>query len=673
MARYNTSLESNVVSGATTISSPNFGNFTQLTGTAPYTVVIPDPTLFPGDEQKYYNSTVGIVTLSSPNGIFTGTGGPGTSTYSIPPGGVLNIVSNGTNYVVISEDGSPLVATTGQFSGDVTANGSGATVSLTAGVVTIAPTGSGSINNTSIGVTNRSSGAFTSLTANQATTLTANIASSSTTTGTLVVTGGLGVSGTVTATNLTGTLQTAAQPNITSVGTLSSLGITNGGTVAGRYLHYQLAQDLGNEGVYQGYLLLAKAYVSGLQSISYVKGYFTMTRGSVTSGNKSDIFYVNSQSAYNSDTLFVSGSTNGGFWSRTCKVTYGGVVYHAIETGAGGGGPDNGVFFTGEFTNCSPIFTDARSVSNVTAYGNSNLFNANDGSGWNNGTYTVGRTTPLGSSQLTIYKAGVSSISNTDSSANGHITLAGTDALVRMQLGTMSSSPFAGWIQASFDNTGGNTGTEPLQLNPSGGNVGINMGLTTAPATRLNINHGAGSAAGDGVLRIGGTNNYASLELGIKGGYDGMIRTYGNDLHIYAGHWRDASTATENHNIYFYTSQNGSTNWSTPKMTLSNAGNLTVTGTITESSSITLKENIRPIENALDSVLKLVGKIYDRKDNQSKDESGLIAEEVFNVLPNLVETDTSGNPTGVKYTKIIAYLIESIKDLNTQISALRGN
>lgn len=672
MARYNTSLESNVVSGATTISSPNFGNFTQLTGTAPYTVVIPDPTLFPGDEQKYYNSTVGIVTLSSPNGIFTGTGGPGTTTYSLPPGGVLDIVSNGTNYVVISEDGSPLVATTGQFSGDVTANGSGATVSLTAGTVTIAPTGSGSINNTSIGVTNRSSGAFTSLTANQATTLTANIASSSTTTGTLVVTGGLGVSGTVTATNLTGTLQTAAQPNITSVGTLGSLTVTN--TVNNRYLHYSVPiEGAGNLGTYQGYLLLAKAYTSGFQPISYIKGYFTMTRGGASSGNKSDIFYVNSQSAYNGDTFFVQGSTNGGFWSRTVKVTYGGTVYHAIETGAGGGEPDNGVYFTGEVANCTLKFTDATFVSNVTAYGNSNLFNANDGSGWNNGTYTVGRTTPLGSSQLTIYKAGVSSISNTDSSANGHITLAGTDALVRMQLGTMGSSPFAGWIQASFDNTGGNTGTEPLQLNPSGGNVGINMGLTTAPATRLNINHGAGSAAGDAVIRIGGTNNYASLEFGIKGGYDGMIRTYGNDLHIYAGHWQGVATASENHNMYFYTSQNGSSNWSTPKMTLSYAGNLTVTGTITESSSITLKENIRPIENALDSVLKLVGKIYDRKDNQSKDESGLIAEEVFNVLPNLVETDAGGNPTGVKYTKIIAYLIESIKDLNTQISALRGN
>lgn len=55
--------------------------------------------------------------------------------------------------------------------------------------------------------------------------------SSSTTTGTLIVAGGAGISGNVNAgniaaTNLVGTLTTAAQPNITSVGTLTSLSVT---------------------------------------------------------------------------------------------------------------------------------------------------------------------------------------------------------------------------------------------------------------------------------------------------------------------------------------------------------------------------------------------------------------------------------------------------------------
>lgn len=152
-------------------------------------------------------------------------------------GNVVSVTSDGTNYVVISEDGSALVATTGSFSGDVTMNGSTATVAITPQSLSIAPVNSSTMNNVSIGGTTRGSGAFTSLAANAAVTFTGNTASTTTGTGTLVVTGGMGVSGqvtatTVSATNLTGTIQTAAQPNITSLGSLTALtvngALTNG-------------------------------------------------------------------------------------------------------------------------------------------------------------------------------------------------------------------------------------------------------------------------------------------------------------------------------------------------------------------------------------------------------------------------------------------------------------
>jgi hypothetical protein len=105
------------------------------------------------------------------------------------------------------------------------------------------------------------------------------------------------------------------------------------------------------------------------------------------------------------------------------------------------------------------------------------------------------------------------------------------------------------------------------------GNVGVG---TTSPATLLNVNLGAGdSTYGTGAVRVGGTNNYASLELGIKGPYDGMISTYGNDLHLYAGNWRcNGCSASENHKMWFYTSQSGSSNWNTAKMVLDSTGYL---------------------------------------------------------------------------------------------------
>ena len=230
MARYNSALTSNTITGTATIGSPYSGAFTEFTGTAPYTVTLPTPVAFPGVTQTFYNATSGTVTLSTPSGNFVGTGSTGATTIPIYSGNVVSIVSDGSNYVVISEDGSPLIATTGSFSGNVTINGGSATLSVTSSVVTMAPTASSTIDNIAIGATTRASGAFTTLASNNAVTFTANTASSSTTTGSLVVTGGIGASGTVYAGafngNLTGTLQTAAQPNITSVGSLTAPGLT---------------------------------------------------------------------------------------------------------------------------------------------------------------------------------------------------------------------------------------------------------------------------------------------------------------------------------------------------------------------------------------------------------------------------------------------------------------
>ena len=106
-------------------------------------------------------------------------------------------------------------------------------------------------------------------------------------------------------------------------------------------------------------------------------------------------------------------------------------------------------------------------------------------------------------------------------------------------------------------------------------------------------------------------------------------------------------------------------------------GNLTTAGTmtaatVTETSSMALKENFRIIENPLEKVLQLLGQIYDRKDGSSKDEAGLVAEDVYKVIPNLVKTDANGNPESVFYSRLSVYLLESIKVLNDEIAILKG-
>lgn len=105
-------------------------------------------------------------------------------------------------------------------------------------------------------------------------------------------------------------------------------------------------------------------------------------------------------------------------------------------------------------------------------------------------------------------------------------------------------------------------------------------------------------------------------------------------------------------------------------------GNITTSGTlsavtIVESSSITLKENIRPIEHPLESILQLLGVMYDRKDGSTKNEIGLLAEDVYKILPNIVSLDDKGNPAGVMYTKLSIYLLETIKKLHSEVEQLK--
>ena len=121
--------------------------------------------------------------------------------------------------------------------------------------------------------------------------------------------------------------------------------------------------------------------------------------------------------------------------------------------------------------------------------------------------------------------------------------------------------------------------------------------------------------------------------------------------------------------------QSNTASSSTSTGALTVVGGVGVGGTITatsivESSSITLKENIQPISDALNSIMQLKGVTYDRKDN-NEHESGLIAEWTEEVLPELVMRDSDSNVTGIKYTKLTAYLIEAVKALANEIEVLK--
>jgi hypothetical protein len=118
MARYNTSFPVTSTTTTATLATPGAGLFTKFTGTS-YTVTIPDPTLYQGLTQTFYNAASGTITISTPSGTFIGPSSSGTSAETLPTGTTMSLASDGTNYVIISDNGAALVATTGNFSSTV--------------------------------------------------------------------------------------------------------------------------------------------------------------------------------------------------------------------------------------------------------------------------------------------------------------------------------------------------------------------------------------------------------------------------------------------------------------------------------------------------------------------------------------------------------------------------
>ena len=92
-------------------------------------------------------------------------------------------------------------------------------------------------------------------------------------------------------------------------------------------------------------------------------------------------------------------------------------------------------------------------------------------------------------------------------------------------------------------------------------------------------------------------------------------------------------------------------------------------------SDIRFKENIVPIENALDKISKISGNTYDWKvelkdvHGYEGNDVGVIAQEIEAVLPQLVQNRDNGYKA-VKYDKLVALLIEGIKEQQTQIHSL---
>jgi hypothetical protein len=104
-----------------------------------------------------------------------------------------------------------------------------------------------------------------------------------------------------------------------------------------------------------------------------------------------------------------------------------------------------------------------------------------------------------------------------------------------------------------------------------------------------------------------------------------------------------------------------------------------IANSVAGTSDRRFKTNIHPVDNALAKVKALQGvyfnwnqKDFPEKDFGAQNELGFIAQEVEKVVPEIVSKDKSKEEyRAVKYDKLVALLVEAMKEQQKQIEQLQ--
>jgi hypothetical protein len=211
---------------------------------------------------------------------------------------------------------------------------------------------------------------------------------------------------------------------------------------------------------------------------------------------------------------------------------------------------------------------------------------------------------------------------------------------------------------------------------------------------QLNIqnNNGGASASSDIVATADNgseTSNYVNLGINSDGYTGSGIMAGVNNAYLYTtGNDFIIGNSTDNKNLVFYTTTGGA---SAQRMRITSAGLLpgldngyllgnganrntsiwAVNGTI-QTSDARLKKNIHALSYGLAQVLQLNPVSYNWIDTRDRaDKIGLIAQEVKNVLPEVVSNDAGNNYMGVNYAEIVPVLINAVKELKNRVEILK--
>lgn len=231
----------------------------------------------------------------------------------------------------------------------------------------------------------------------------------------------------------------------------------------------------------------------------------------------------------------------------------------------------------------------------------------------------------------------------------------------------VNGQAFVARLAVYNDNGTPSLGTSPLLYSPASATLAISTGTVE----RLRITSG-------GAIGIAGNNTpNASFHIGSAlGGFNRLTQmsptgTSADALNLIASKgsgggdqwWSWGVAADDSYRIVKGTDlgqtgvkvTSGATSW-------------------TSTSDIRFKNVTGNIANALDKLNTLSSITYKLKNDESEiDRVGLIAQEVYEVLPEAVDKPSNEEEMwGIRYTEVIPLLVASIKELSAKVSALEN-
>ena len=195
------------------------------------------------------------------------------------------------------------------------------------------------------------------------------------------------------------------------------------------------------------------------------------------------------------------------------------------------------------------------------------------------------------------------------------------------------------------------------------GNVGIGTASPSAPLHVTTIS-GASNPMTCGVY-VYNPNNVANNNAVVAvrlAGSTASSAFYSYDVNGVAGYSHGITGASQN--LVFRAAWDFS---SGTIFTMDRSGNFTASADITAFSDRRIKTDINRIEGALDKVSKIGGYTFTRTDEASKGQrqAGVIAQELIEVLPEVVRVNEETGYYTVSYGNITALLIEALKEERT--------